>query len=136
MKKDVALITTIYTTPLFIEYQYKLLNKFLKQTFDLYVVDDCDDKNESNEVKNICEKYNLIYKKCPSHPIDKRNGGDRHMNGLNSGLKIITENYEFVGILDGDMFLIDILDMNKIFDNYDIVSHMSGSGGVTYFWPG
>lgn len=134
--KDAAFVTTICSSPLFVEYQYKSLKHFLTQTFDLYVVDDCDNINETNKIKSICESYNLIYIKCPKHDIDKRKGGDRHMTGLNAGLKRIPEKYTYIGILDGDMFLVKNFDLSKSLSGIDIIAHMSGSGGVTYFWPG
>lgn len=134
--KDSAFVTTICNTPIFIEYQYKTLKKFLKQSFDLYVVDDCNRIEETRQLIDICNKYQLIYIKCPEHPSNRRNGGDRHMNGLNAGLKSIPERYKYIGILDGDMFLIKYLNLDIVLEQYDVISHMSGNGGVTYFWPG
>ncbi len=130
----INVITVCYNESIFIEYQYKLLKKFLQNDFSFYIYDNSpDDFNISNDIKTICEKHNLNYTRIPQQKIR----GDASVEAGRSLDFAIDHNiqnfYSDYGlILDSDMFLVKPLNfMNRI--NSDFVGVKQVRDHVFYY---
>ena len=110
----VQIFTSVVNRPDFVEIQYKLFKKFLKDDFQFNVVDDSLDDDISSQFKEVCDKYGIVYY--------RKNQGDRSKNESRwAGAKHATETIqwtfddiikkkhseELILFLDSDMFLLD-----------------------------
>jgi hypothetical protein len=105
--------------------QYNNFELFSKQVFsmqkrildfddiDIYIVDNSDDIDTANKIKDMCEKHQIFYEKCGNfHPLAGRN----HQMGMNYLYGKISPHYEKILMLDHDIFPINEFYLGDLFD--------------------
>jgi len=141
-------VITTCTNDLFIKIQYLSLKKYLKNEYEFIVFNDAKDfpdKSNGNDatmkqrVIDICNKLNI---KCITFDNSYQKNipelySYKHTIVLNAMHKYQMENPDKYLILDGDLFLMDYLDISK----YDkegaaVVLQERFEGSLFYIWPG
>jgi len=139
----VQIFTSVVNRPEFVEIQYKLFKKFLKEDHQFNVVDDSLEENISSEFKSVCEKYNIVYyrKDQGSRSKDEsRWAGAKHATETIqwSFDEIIKKKHsdELVLFLDSDMFLLDDFSIEEYMKDTVISGLPQIRGHVKYMWNG
>lgn len=115
-------ISIITNNPIFITLQYLSLKKYINVPYEYIVFN--DGKNYPDFTNNNTPNKHIITEKCQELGIkcieiendSTKNTHDcslRHAHSLKEVLKYMKENLDEYLIIDGDMFLIDNLDINK-----------------------
>lgn len=139
----VQIFTSVVNRPEFVEIQYKLFQKFLKDNHQFNVVDDSLDENISLEFKNICEKYNInYYRKSQENRSynESRWSGARHASETIQWTfdEIIKKKHskDLILFLDSDMFLLDDFSVVEYMKDTVISGLPQIRGHVKYMWNG
>lgn len=143
------IITCVVNNPIFIEIQYKLLNKYIRGgNFEFIVFNDAkgfpDYTNDGDITirKKIEETCNNLGIKCfnieNDYQMNYNNIGAamRTAIGMNIMLKFQKENPDKYLILDSDMFLIDYLDITKYYSYKIAFVLQSRENNYRYMWNG
>jgi len=137
-------ITNVVNNPIFIELQFKSLQKYLKNEFEFIVFNDAKDFPDytnggdltmRQKIIDVCNELNITCINL-NNDIHKTilGGSARHSITLNEILKYQIANPDKYLLLDADMFLIDYLDIDK-YQNKSAVL-LQERGEVRYAWPG
>lgn len=141
-------VITNVTNDLFIKLQYYTLKKFMKNEYEFIVFNDAKeypdvsngyDKTIKQKIIDICNELNI---KCYTHDNNyqqhiKDHYSYTHSIMLNMMHKYQLENPDKYLILDGDMFLIDYLDISKYSNEGSaILLQERAEGKIIYMWPG
>jgi glycosyltransferase involved in cell wall biosynthesis len=59
--KKTGIITVTFNGPKLLEYQLKTLKKYCLDDYEFIVIDNSNNENYINEIKNICEENNISY---------------------------------------------------------------------------
>ncbi len=145
MDKEVLFVASYFNNAHFIKYQYDcFLN--IKNSFDFIVLNDASKDTKSllnninafNEIKEECNKYNVIHVEIPQTIHDSvSNGGlvpdglpvnhptERHRATINYFLqnykKLVTKKYKALVIVDADLFFMEDINIIDILGNNDIM---------------
>jgi hypothetical protein len=144
-------ITCVVNNPIFIEIQYKLLNKYLRGgDFEFIVFNDAkefpDYTNDGDvtirkQIQETCKNLgikciNLENNYQQEHSKNSNIASTRTGIGMNIMLNYQKENPDKYLILDSDMFLIDYMDVNK-YDGYKCAFVLqSRENNYRYMWNG
>ena len=142
------IITAVVNNIEFIKLQVETLKKFVKGEYEFIVFNDAKDfpdksnggdANMKQRVIDICNELNI---KCYTFDNSyQKNIPDsytyKHIIVLKTMYKYQMENPDKYLILDGDLFLMDYLDISK-YDNEGaaVVLQERFDGAVVYIWPG
>jgi len=140
-------IISIFTNnPIFIELQYKTLQRFVVGGDYEYIIFN-DGKNfpDPTNFGNIEEGRAGIVKKCAelnircinipnSHHIRNTDASSRHSDSLRFVLNYMKSNLDEYLMLDSDMFLIDQLDFN-VYRKHICACVLQERPGLVYLWP-
>jgi len=124
-----------------VEYQIKTLRRFVKQKFNIIIVDNNNDDHPdiSQKVLEICRNENLTYIKTPNNLYQQP-------GKLNPSVKLgTTMNWLFLncarhrkakyfGYLDQDCFLFENLDLREYLDTKHMYGPISISNKPPYAW--
>lgn len=139
-------VSTITNHPIFIDLQKKSLEKYLKVDYEYIVFNDGKDWPDiTNFYDPINEGRQSIIEKCEElHVtcINLSNEGHkhiqcaslRHVDSLQFLLDYMMQNKDEYLILDGDMFLIDHLDIEK-YRKHDCACVLQERPHLRYIWP-
>ena len=124
------LISIITSNPIFIKLQYESFKKYMKTPYDYIVFN--DGKNfpdftnnntpNKNEITELCKELNIMCIEIENESHRKNKSCSiRHADSLKVVLEYMKENLDEYLIIDGDMFMIDHLDINKYrkYNTYD-----------------
>ncbi len=67
LEGKIRILTFQYNRPDFVEYQYLGLSKFLKDDFELYVVNDAPNDALREAIQTVCNSYPIIHVDYPPH---------------------------------------------------------------------
>lgn len=118
-----------------VEYQIRSLKKFFEYPFRYTVYDNSTKENVSQEILDICKKYDVGYVKLPKQEfLPKGWGSYSHGIACNYLFKKFVRNggAKYFMLLDHDLFLIDKFDISKQFDH----QFFYGTKHGFYIWPG
>jgi hypothetical protein len=102
---DVALVVCFRSYPETLLSMFTNLKHFLKQSFQLFVIDDCSNENDQHNLLTLCGVHNLVYiKKDPTYPSPLLYGF-RHIDA---------KKYNYVGTIASDLFLLGPIDLDEI----------------------
>lgn len=122
------IISIITNNPIFIEMQYLTLKKFVKEDYQYIIFNDGKSFPDKTNYYNIDRGKNSIFNKCyelnilcinipNDHHRTKLSASARHVDSLKFIQNYMINNIDEYLLLDGDMFLINNLDLN-IYRNY------------------
>ena len=133
---EVAFVVCISLYPETLLTMYENLKRNLQQTFQLFVVDDCQNSNDTTNLFLLCELIHVVYIRNPmnKHILPVK----RHMAALTVGLQhVYPSKFKYIGSLDSDVFLLEKLDLDWIFEIYDAIATRKCDDGETdYMWGG
>ena len=111
MNNLISIITVAFNRPEFIEWQYKLLKKYLKGKFIYSVYNNSPNAQIGNEIHQSCKQlqldcFNVPQNLCPTDGASLRAG-----TSLDYAIKHNVEHYNnrYMLILDSDLFLVNHL---------------------------
>lgn len=134
----IQIFTSVVNRPDFVELQYKLFKKFLKNEYQFHVVDDSIIESIESEFQSICFENGLKYYKKPPR-ASAMNPAQACADTVQWTYdNIICKNYseDIVFFLDSDMFLIDEFDITEYMEDAIIAGLPQVRGHVTYMWNG
>jgi len=137
--------TVCYNTPQYIEPQYKLLKKFIKNNFEYIVFNNTMtnsaliQSNIDNNAKlnNICQKHNIKVIDLPKHIFNgfsDNNSSGRAGTAINFSHKHLFSNYPLDStffLIDTDAFLINDFDVEKFMTNKKMSGRSQYRKGAT-----
>jgi hypothetical protein len=117
------IISIVANNPIFIELQYKTLNKFVTIDYEYIIFNDGKDWPDITNFENVSEGKDGIIKKCDELNITCINIPNKHNQFNNSASQRHADSLRFVFnyminhpdeylMLDSDMFIIDHFDIN------------------------
>ena len=139
-------ISIITNNPIFVELQYKSLKKYLHIDYEYIVFNDGkywpDSTNFGNPIENgkiaienKCKEFDI---KCYNLPNELHKNYDepsvRHSDSLKLLVSYMKGNIDEYLILDGDMFLIDDLNIEKYREKM-CVCVLQERPNIKYIWP-
>lgn len=104
--KSVDIITIAFNNLEFIQYQTRLLRKFILGSYCQIVVDNSTDKNIRTQLYQYCLDNNVAYVGMPKNMLNVVGGSYAHATALNYAYKRIIKKrkpYAF-GCIDHDLF--------------------------------
>ncbi len=115
----ISVLTVVFNKPEFIQYQYLLLKKYLKNEFDFFVYNNSNDPKLKEEIKQVCEINSIKYYEVPQEIQSPNTPSHRAGISLDYSIKHNIQNYntENLIVLDSDMFIIDYFDFEKEVDS-------------------
>lgn len=128
----ISIIVTGFNKPEFVEIQYKLCKKFIKNNFQYFLYDNSKDSETSNKFTEICKKIGANYIKVPEN-----NGCSSTRAGYSLDYAI-KHNYENnktpIMVLDSDLFPIKDINIDSFLQKADItgIGQARTSGGIEY----
>lgn len=139
-------ISIITNNPIFIELQYKSLKKYLDTEYEYIVFNDGKDWSDSTNfrnpiehgkiaIENKCKEFSIKYYNLPNkHHKKKTNPSDRHSDSLKLLVYYMKKNKDEYLILDGDMFLIDDLNIERYREKM-CACVLQERPNIKYIWP-
>jgi len=102
----------------FIELQYKSILKYIKGNFDYIIFNNASNENQRMSNRLICDKFNI---KCIDTNLTYINGTPSSMagEGLNESFQYLKNKKVFK--LDSDMFFMGECNLEKEFENFNIL---------------
>ena len=138
-QSKIRLISFAYDRPELIPYFYNCLRKNLLDDFEIYIFNDASEDKYEKEIQCECNKLKINCIRVPQS-IHKRKEITYRVTDV---IRYALQNYgykhnDIIGLLDGDIFLIDKLNMREMLLKYDIVASMCHDGLTNwdFFWPG
>lgn len=139
VSSKMLIITFSYNRPDFIELQHKLFQKFLQDEYEFIVFDDSQNSKITDEIKSVCQKYNIKYIKIPQEIHDRpylhrvanpwwlseyNAPSVRNCNVVQYALDILGFDQEdLIILLESDVFLIKEFSFIKYMQNYDLAGY-------------
>uniref|UniRef100_A0A6C0KQX0 Nucleotide-diphospho-sugar transferase domain-containing protein n=1 Tax=viral metagenome TaxID=1070528 RepID=A0A6C0KQX0_9ZZZZ len=139
-------IVSIFTNlPIFIELQYRTIQKFIHVDFEYIIFNDgkdWPDRTNFNDPlqgrESITKKCNELQIRCITIPNDHHrtviDASDRHTDSLAFITTFMKENKDEYLVLDSDMFLVNHLDIEK-YRRYYCACVLQQRDNLTYIWP-
>lgn len=139
-------ISIITNNPIFIELQYKSLKKYLDTEYEYIVFNDGKDWSDSTNfhnpiehgkiaIENKCKEFSIKYYNLPNkHHKKNTNPSDRHSDSLKLLVYYMKKNKDEYLILDGDMFLIDDLNIER-YRQKMCACVLQERPNIKYIWP-
>jgi hypothetical protein len=140
------IISIVANNPIFIELQYKTLQKFVVGgDYEYIIFNDGKDFPDLTNFRNVKEGRAGIIRKCAelkikcinipnAHHIHNTITSRRHSDSLRFVLQYMKSNMDEYLMLDSDMFLIDHLDLN-VYRKHICACVLQERPGLVYFWP-
>ena len=130
---DLAVVT--FNNSKVVDYQIRCLNKYFKFPFRFTVFDNSTDDIIASEIKDICNRYGIVYIKLP-----KQNFIPKGMGSYSHGIacNYLFEKYirhggaKYFGLLDHDIFPVENFDVSKYLEK----QFFYGVKHRFYIWPG
>lgn len=134
--KNIEIYSILFNNKSFIEYQAKTFKKFLKEDFNLNIVDNSNN-NTSDEIENLCFKNQLKYIRINNNPFHG-NPSFSHSHAVQYIFEnhVIKNNDEMVIITEFDVFLIKYFSLRNYLLDYDIAGIHQKRGSFSYLHPG
>jgi hypothetical protein len=125
----------VHNEPKFIEVQYTCLTRFVKQSFDMCVIDDSVDMSVSSDIKAVCVKLNIEYIRAPV--VYGGQPSMRHATALQYGLEhTCKDGYTYFGTLDSDIFPVTPFDIDTVLGEHELMTPLQVRESIKYCWPG
>jgi len=128
----VVIYTVSYNAPEFIEIQFKLFKKYLKNDFKYVVYNNTmtdakiTNKNHYNNVKlkEICTKHDISWHDVPGNIFTRQDPSNRAGTSINYAISHVHNTYidELYFLIDSDLFPVSDIDIAEIMTN----SYFSG----------
>jgi hypothetical protein len=147
MNTIMKIISIVANNPIFIELQYKTLNKFVTIDYEYIIFNDGKDWPDITNFENVSEGKDGIIKKCDELNITCINIPNKHNQFNNSASQRHADSLRFVFnyminhpdeylMLDSDMFIIDHFDINiNTYRKYSCACVLQERPNLLYIWP-
>lgn len=144
------IITIATTNPIFIDLQYKTINKFIEcnEELEFIVFNDSKDWPDITNFNDVSIKPNIIKicndlgVKCinipNSHHINEFNASKRHADSMNYITEFMITNKDKYLIIDNDMFFVDKYNLHNLDEYYvGYIEHIRiiNNKKFKYPWP-
>ena len=137
-KGDIDLVAIGFNNSVVIEWQIKLLQRFLTDSFAYTVVDNSPDPLKQQAIQGICQRYGVNYILPPLNPFHGVLGSGSHGAVLNWSWKnyINSRKLPLFGFLDHDIFPIKYTSLCRQFASADLFGKVDERGERWYLWSG
>jgi len=131
--KKTGIITISFNNSKLIWYQIKCVKKYCIDNYELIVVDNGNNNEESKIIKNICDENNI---RLINTNITSNSPSNNHGLALNQIYKILKEEFDYLLFLDHDVFPIKPFSVTEILEDNMIAGQKQIRGNNEYLWPG
>ena len=139
----IDLITIAFNNPKVIDYQIRLIKKFVSGEFSIIICDNSNLKEKSLEIRKVCEKHNVSYIHIKSKQTP-RGYSDSHGIALNWVYEnVVKKRKNDFAFLDHDIFPVRKIEIDKYLMEQDFYGmpcrpHKTNriNQGLWYLWPG
>lgn len=131
-----SVVVVAFNMPEFIEIQYLLLKKYLLNDFDLFIYNNSDQNDISNNIQNECARINLQCINVPQNIFTGSDASHRAGKSLDYAINHNMVNYPgytHMMILDSDMFLAGDFDIIESLGDSDIMGIYQQREHVFYY---
>ena len=134
---DINIITIAFNNPTVIDYQSKLINKYIKDSFNYIVFDNSNDIEASKSIEEICKNNNVTYFKYDKK-LSNVSPSESHALAINYAIKnyILKSNSRYLVLLDHDIFPLDNYSFKEKINNQDFYGLKQERKNYYYIWPG
>jgi len=130
----IKIFTYSFNNPKYLEYQNKLLKKFLTEPFEFICIDNSIDMSIRQQLREVCNTNNIRYEinQKPDHSLH----GTSHYSAVQWSFDTFMANGSGIAvILDHDMFPIKPISIKNLLNNADIAGAPQSGQNVTYLHP-
>lgn len=128
--------TIAFNAPKLIDYQIKLVKKFLKGKYNFIVCDNSNLPEYANDIREICERNDITYIKIMPDIMPKDNS-DSHGIALNWTFEnVVKKHKKNFGFLDHDLFPVDYINAEEYLKDKKLFGSISYRDDKWYLWPG
>lgn len=127
----IGIITVTFNVAYFIQRQIDSFGKYTKG--ELIVVDNSDNLDASNNVRQICKGNGVKFIKTL---FNEKDSSKSHGYACNCGLAYFKEDYDVLFFVDHDLFPVKEVDLEALIEGYKVVGVPQFKDGNVYFWPG
>lgn len=138
--KQIDIISVAFNNEVFIEYQIKLIQKYILDNHVTFIVaDNSSSKQKRQKINELCQKYQVGYISIPHNLIAKYPGGSythgTTLNWLYYNVVKIRQPYIF-GFLDHDLFPIAPISILEKLNNKDFYGRVREQKTGWWLWAG
>ena len=132
------IITISFNNPFIIEEQIRLTQKYFPKNHRYIVADNSTDKQAQAEIKNLCQKNDIMYIKVPKNRLGIFGGSYSHAGALNWAYHYIvkTRQATYFGFIDHDIFPIKSFSIAEKINDQPIYGHLRERENFWYLWSG
>ena len=130
------LVTVAFNNPKVIEYQIKLIKKYIKGDFIHIICDNSNRIDSAQGIRNVCIQNEVTYIRVNSD-IKPHGYSDSHGVALNwIWENILSKKEKDFALLDHDIFPIQEQNIEDYFDIENFWGSIRNKNGRWYLWPG
>jgi hypothetical protein len=128
--------------PEFISLQTACFRRFLKQPFEMCIVDDSRTEELSEQIKAVALAEGHEYLRSPPHEPHRADSSTRHADTLMFGWKnmhrldVNGQKFKYIGTFDSDLFPVTPIDLDSVLETNDMMCVKKQREHAYYFWPG
>jgi len=131
---SIDLYTITFNNPKIVEYQIKLIKKFLSGNYCHIICDNSNIEEAAHSIKSICEKNDVTYYRVN---IELPSGySDSHGRALNWTYKnVIQKRKNDFGFIDHDIFPIKHFNIETYLKNSNLYGYIRTANKIWFLWP-
>jgi glycosyltransferase involved in cell wall biosynthesis len=135
--KKTGIITVAFNSSKLIEYQIKCVKKYCTDNHEFIVVDNSNNNDESEKIKNVCFENNIRFIRTNYDLTNSfNNPSNNHGMALNYVYKLLKNEFDYLLFIDHDLFPIKNFSVEEILGDNIIAGHEQIISNIKYFWPG
>jgi glycosyltransferase involved in cell wall biosynthesis len=134
--KQLHIITVTFNNERLLVHQIKLLQKNLKDDFELVVVDNSTDKIKRQLIKEFCLLHGILYFPVIQNPY--YGGSESHAYCLNWSYRNYIQKIRprYFGFIDHDAFPVNEHSLISVLQKQQVYGHLQSRGEYWYLWAG
>jgi len=134
--KKTGIITVTFNVPKLLKYQLKTLKKYCLDDYEFIVIDNSNDENHINEIKNICKENNISYTHKGFSVSVGNVPSTNHGLALNYAYETFKNKFDYLIFLDHDLFPIKPFSVGEMLGDNIIGGCEQNINNTIYLWPG
>ena len=121
--QELRIMSVAFNNVRTIEWQWRLLQKYLTESFSYLVVDNSTIEEESRKLESLCRLENLGYVRTPKSSVVPRGPSYSHGIALNWAIRSYSKGFRYIALIDHDLFPIAISQIARLL------------GESSFLWP-
>jgi len=132
----IGIFTTCDKRPEFIEWQVRTFAKFLTDSYELNILNNGSSPELAARIASECERLCVKHHRVENPRYDDPNMACAHPLQWCWNTIIPKTDYDYIVIIDSDMFLLQEFSIIDYLKGFDIAAVKQRRGDAKYIWPG